>query len=113
RKFDFLAQKSKIWQDKMLEKLKDNPIDHLQFDDLITTHHTKLKPLSVTVAVHPRSRLILHCEVSQIPAFGHLAKLSRKKYGKRISKHKEGLKNLFEKITPCIEKKALVESDMH
>src|SRR5690606_25009158 len=53
------------------------------------------------------------CEVSQIPAFGHLAKLSRKKYGKRISKHKEGLKNLFEKITPCIEKKALVESDMH
>jgi hypothetical protein len=86
---------------------------HLQFDDLITTEHTKLKPLSITLAVDAKRRIILGTKVSRIPAFGHLAALSRRKYGKRISTHKIGLLELLEKISPYVDKKAKIESDEH
>ena len=45
-----------------------------------------MKPLSITVVVDSDTRMILQANVSQIPAFGHLAKKSKRKYGKRNSK---------------------------
>jgi hypothetical protein len=46
----------------------------MQMDDLITKENSKLKPLSASIAVDEDRRLILGAEVSEIPAFGHLAK---------------------------------------
>ena len=60
-------------------------IESVQIDDLITSEHTKMKPVSVSVAVDKKTRMILALEVSKIPAFGHLAKKSRRKYGYRKS----------------------------
>ncbi len=85
----------------------------MQFDDLITTEHTKLKPLSISLAVDARTRHILGTQVSQIGAFGHLADLSRKKYGIRPNRHREGLHRLFTKIAPTIALGAKIESDEH
>ena len=83
----------------------------IQFDDLETSEHTKLKPLSVTLAVEKKTRRILGCEVSQMPAKGHLAKIARKKYGKRPDQRYEGREKLFKKIEPLIHENALIESD--
>ena len=58
-------------------------INTIQFDELQTIEHTKCKPVSVAVAVSKKERKILGIEVSQMPATGHLAAISRKKYGKR------------------------------
>ena len=88
RKLDFLAKRSQERHNKLLEELKKKPVKFLQFDDLITTEHTKLKPLTVSIAVDSTRRLILGAEVSKIPAFGLLSKLSKKKYGKRPNDHK-------------------------
>lgn len=44
--------------------------------------HTKLKPLTIPLCVSDDFR-ILGIEVGKIPAKGHLAELSRKKYGPR------------------------------
>lgn len=55
----------------------------MEFDDLETFEHTKLKPLSVTMAVESKTRRILGVRVSQMPARGAITKLSIKKYGKR------------------------------
>ena len=93
--------------------LKKQSVSKLQVDDLITLEHSKLKPLSVSVAVNSENRHILAVEVSRIAAFGKLAKISVKKYGKRKSKHREAFENLMAKIAPVIKKNALIESDGH
>jgi len=113
RKFSFLATRSLGNLEDLHLKLSKTPVEHIQFDDLITIEHTKLKPLSVSIAVDVKRRFILGAEVSQIPAFGHLARLSRKKYGPRKSRHKEGLKRLFETLRPIVSPTGIVESDEH
>ena len=92
RKMDFLAKRARERHDFFLDSLKKDQVDHLQFDDLITTEHTKLKPLSISIAVDAKRRFILGAEVSVIPAFGLLAKFSREKYGRRSNGHYQRFK---------------------
>lgn len=113
RKLQYLAAKARLEQAKFLAMLKDNPVEHLQFDDLITSEHTKLKPLAVSVAVDAKRRFILGLNVAAIPAFGKIAKLSRAKYGPRISEHKEKLDEMLKQIKPLIVPTALICSDEH
>jgi len=113
RKLIFLAAQARIDQARLLKQLQNDPVVELQFDDLITSHHSKLKPLSVSAAVDANRRYILGAEVSVIPAFGHLAKLSRKKYGRRSNLHRYGMQALFSKIQNCVGLNALIKSDEH
>ena len=113
RKLIYLAKKSRIDNSQFLENLKDNPVKNFQFDDLITSEHTKMKPISITVAVNKDNREILGLKVCQIPAFGLLAKKSVRKYGYRKSFHKLSLEKLFESIKETINPTAHVESDEH
>jgi len=113
RKLSFLAHKARLDQARLLKLLQADRVREMQFDDLITSHHSKLKPLSISAAVDANRRFILGAEVSVIPAFGHLAELSRKKYGRRESQHKVGLQKLFESIQNCIDTNAHIKSDEH
>ena len=112
RKMLYLGLKARRSHQRFLciQKCK---VTHLQFDDLLTTEHSKLKPLTVSIAVDADRRTILSAKVEQIGAFGHLADLSRKKYGYRKNKHKDSLRRMFEAITPCVHPLARVESDEH
>ena len=86
--------------------------DHIQFDDLETIEHTKLKPVSVPIVV-TKDRKILGFSVARIPAKGHLAKLSRKKYGYRKNEAPQKRDELFSEVKKWIHPRALVESDCH
>ncbi|HXH32081.1 MAG TPA: hypothetical protein VNJ01_14850, partial [Bacteriovoracaceae bacterium] len=88
-------------------------IHNIQLDDLITKENSKLKPLTVSIAVDEHRRTILALEVSQIPAFGHLAKFAVKKYGRREDQHHAGLTRLFEKIATIVSPEVVVKSDEH
>lgn len=112
RKLPFLAARCRMLNDRNLLKLKGR-VYNLQIDDLITKENSKLKPLSISLAVDEDRRLILGAEVSQIPAFGHLAKFAVKKYGARKDQHDEGLTRLFKKITPILNPEVVVKSDEH
>ncbi|MFY7992073.1 MAG: hypothetical protein ACOVP4_02185 [Bacteriovoracaceae bacterium] len=113
RKLPLLAKRARqINQRKLL--LNKSKISCIQLDDLITKENSKLRPLSVSVAVDEKRRSILAVEVSQIPAFGHLAKLGRKKYGYRQDRHAEGLERLFQTISHYeIDHKLKIKSDEH
>ncbi len=103
-------------QEDLLEYFKngdDKKVKELQFDDMISYEHTKMKPLSISLAVDASTRLILGAQVSRIPAFGLLAKKSVKKYGYRVNNHEQGLESLFEKIYKSIDQNAIIKSDMH
>jgi len=112
RKLIYLSKKARLSQQDFLKSIQGTVTD-MQFDDLITTEHTKLKPLTVSLAVDKKRRFILGAEVGKIPAFGHLAELSRRKYGMRPNDHQKTLDNLFKTIAPALIEKPLIESDEH
>lgn len=116
RRIPLLANLSRVFQEKLIGELGKNPEGHVQFDDLISKEHTKMKPLTVslmTVASGANKGLILGAKVGKIPAFGHLAKKSVKKYGKRENQHREALEKLFKSVVPAVASRALIESDDH
>ena len=112
RKLPFLADRCRMLNQRHLSKYKGR-VFNIQIDDLITKENSKLKPLSVSIAVDEDRRMILALEVSKIPAFGHLAHLAVKKYGYRKDEHSEGLTRLFQKITPIVSPEVLIKSDEH
>lgn len=92
--------------------LENQVFDEIQFDDLETIEHTKLKPVTVPVVIS-KDRKILGFEVARIPAKGHLAKRSIKKYGFRKNEAPQARDRLFAKLTPNIHPCAHFECDQH
>ena len=110
RKFLYLAQAAR--RDFQQFWSKQEKIDYVQFDDLITIEHSKLKPLSVFVTV-TRERKILEMKVSQMPPTGHLAKKSYEKYGWREDHRSQGIEELLRKIKPRLVCAPTFLSDKH
>ena len=49
RKFIYLAKKARMNQAELVLFWRKNPLNEIQFDDLVSSIHTKLKPISVSV----------------------------------------------------------------
>lgn len=81
------------------KKMDISDVSDVQFDELQTIEHTKCKPLAVAMAVSKKDRRILGFRVSKMPATGHLAAISRKKYGFRRDDRQKGLSDLFAELT--------------
>jgi hypothetical protein len=113
RKLVYLALKARQSQAELLVKLSKSPVEKVQFDDLITSIHTRLKPAAISVVIESRTRLILGTRVSQLPAFGKIAHVSRKKYGKRADEHKENLEQLIKSLQGVIHPHAKFQTDEH
>jgi transposase-like protein len=111
RKVEFMGLRS--LEKFRLENLCSQKAEVVEFDDLETFEHTKLKPLSITLAVEHRTRRILDFRVSQMPAKGHLAKLSRKKYGHRNDKRATGREELFNELKNLVSPTATFKSDQN
>jgi hypothetical protein len=109
KKLSFLGEVCR----KRLEKdrAQYSEIEHVQFDELQTIEHTKCKPLSVAVAVAKKERKILGFQVSKMPATGHLANISRKKYGKRPDERAKGMHQLFDELSRLLRPTTTFSSD--
>ena len=84
-----------------------------QFDDLETFEHTKCKPLTVPAIVDKHTQRVLGFTTAQIPAKGHLAAISRTKYGYRKDESRAARMSLFESMTAHIAPTAVFQSDQH
>jgi len=91
-KFLWLAEQSRI---------KNSVVRYsaqvIQFDELETIHHTKCKPLSISLMVSENYEL-LEAKVAEIPAKGRLAEFSRKKYGPRQDQSRAAMTECFESL---------------
>ena len=97
---------------KMADEIAEyGPISSIQFDELQTIEHTKCKPLSVAMAVTKKERKILGFSVSIMPATGHLADISRKKYGQRPDNRRQGMRALFEHLATHLSPTIDIASD--
>lgn len=109
RKLQFLGEEAKR---RNLKQLAALPLaEEFQFDDLETSEHTKLKPVSVKAVVEKGSRRVLWFEVAQMPAKGKIAKLSRKKYGYRKDKRPEAAHRLFKTIQNHVSPSPKITTD--
>jgi hypothetical protein len=111
RKFHFLGTQASLRQENWRSLIPKNSISEVQFDDLETAEHTKCKPLSVTLAVEPKTRKILNFKVSQMPARGLLAERSRKKYGPRKDKRPESWDRAFFELKSILTHDVIIKSD--
>ena len=112
RKIRFLAARERIRQECFLDShYRSHPLSEVQFDDLETSEHTKCKPLSVTLAVDPKTRKILKFGVSSMPAKGHLAQISLKKYGRRIDERPIQWDSLMRQLVPYVQSQCTWRSD--
>lgn len=110
RKLVYLASKCRFLNQRDLSKVKSCAV---QIDDLITKENSKLKPLTISAIVDEKSRFILGLETGVIPSFGHLAKIARKKYGKRENQHSRTLSRLLEKSKSSLSCNVLIKTDEH
>lgn len=92
RKFRWMGLRAKDFHNR--QKLE---ADTVLFDEQESIEHTKLKPLSIAVAVSDTYQ-ILGIQLGSIPAKGHLAAISYKKYGYRPNESEIKTKELLSQI---------------
>jgi transposase-like protein len=112
RRFRFIAAQERLRHEEWVKlEYKDKPLDYVQFDDLETAEHTKCKPLSVALAVDPKTRKILNFQVNQMPAKGLLVHKALQKYGYRKDERALGWDQMMKELLPIVRKDVLFRSD--
>ena len=89
------------------------PVNHAHFDDMESSIHSKLKPVSIPMVVNHPSRLVLAFDVVSMPAKGKLAKASVAKYGKRPDHRKKGWATTLSALNALADQKIQITSDSH
>ena len=92
RKFAILAKKH------LKLTRREEGLSEVFFDEMESFEHTKCKPVTIPIAVNPKSRKILSLRVGKIAAKGLLAEISRKKYGPRKCERKKKLTDVLTEI---------------
>ena len=95
RKFYWLSKWARDKHEKMLHDFKTN---HIQFDEMESFEHTRLKPLSIGLAVEANSAKIIDIQVGTLNYKGRLASFAFSKYGSRIDTSEKAVKKVFETI---------------
>jgi hypothetical protein len=101
----FVGKQAKITLENQRKAMP--PVTAMQFDELETIEHTKLKPLSLAVAVEKDPRRILGVTVARMPAKGKIAKLYRKKYGPRADGASRQIASINREIGPTYRQQQL------
>lgn len=103
---------AKIWQRRELaRRTREARITAVQFDEMETFEHSKLKPLSLPLMVESKSRAILDICVASMPANGLLAKASRKKYGPRADDRAKVADRMFQEMQAFLSPDVEILSD--
>ncbi len=80
-------------------------------DEMESFEHTKCKPLTMPIAVEEKTRKILSVGVGRIAAKGHLAAISRAKYGPRVCERKKSLTKMLNELKSCVSTCLVIKSD--
>ncbi len=99
--------------EKNLTKYREQraKVNAVEFDELESFIHTKLKPVTIPIAVEKKTRKVLAISIGNIGAKGHLKQISIQKYGRRPSERLSALKSMAKDLKACIAPKARIGSD--
>lgn len=86
-----------LWLYAHKNKIDLKPSSHIQIDEMESIEHTKLKPVTIPLCVDEHYQ-ILSVQTGTIKAKGHLAEISKKKYGPRSDERVLALKKLLSEL---------------
>ncbi|WP_415064013.1 transposase [Bdellovibrio sp.] len=105
-KFLWLSKRAQDIHQKQRFSFKE-----LYFDEMLSIEHTKLKPLTVALAVSDNYE-ILGVQVGKIPAQGKIASISRRKYGYRPNESSVKTQDLLTEVKrQALIKRFTIKSD--
>jgi hypothetical protein len=107
----YFSKVASRYQEKFIKSLE--PVRSIHFDDMETSEHTKMKPLSIPIAVEHPSRLILSFDVVSMPPKGLLAKKSRQKYGPRRDDRLAGWNQVLNSVAKICVPDLAITTDSH
>ena len=107
----YLAARARKEQARRLKSFRN--LMELQFDEMESFEHSKLKPVAIGLLVVKKTRMILGVKACSMRAKGLTASKSREKYGYRPDHRKKNREELFLSCKECIHPKASIETDDH
>lgn len=110
RKLVLMAKFANSDQNRRLSRMKHS-VETADFDEMETSEHTKCKPVAIAAAVQEPTRIILRLKAASMPAKGRLAKISRRRYGKRRDDRKSALSAVLQDIAGVAKHGLIVKSD--
>ncbi|MBM4251864.1 MAG: IS1 family transposase [Deltaproteobacteria bacterium] len=81
------------------------------FDEMETFEHTKCKPISIAIAVTSTTREILSVDATTMAASGRLAKIARKRYGKRHDHRRHSMRKVLSEVARLCPTVKTLKSD--
>lgn len=105
----YLSKRASVWQGEFLDAF--TPGVEVQFDEMESAEHSKLKPLSIPLLIDKRTRKILGFDVVSMPAKGNLAAISRRKYGTRPDLRAASIDRLLQGLKPKLMQSQIIRSD--
>ena len=98
---------------KNLKNYRENreKVSEVEFDELESFIHTKLKPVTIPIAVEKKTRKVLALSIGNIGAKGHLKQIALQKYGRRPSERLSALKSMAKNLQACVVSKVRMGSD--
>lgn len=108
----FLKKRAVKWQEDFLKEYSSRAlISEVHFDEMESFEISKCLPVSIPLVVENRTRLILGFRVCSMPAKGHLAEISRRKYGFRADERVQAADSLLKEIKPYLATALEIRSD--
>ena len=111
RKFRFLALRARQFHQLWLGT-SDGKSACAQFDEMESFEHTRLKPLTIPLAITPEGRII-DLQVASIPYKGKLAKTAYKKYGPRANCRRLAVMKVLESVRMACGSEVCLLTDAH
>jgi transposase-like protein len=114
RRLDYFGKLSHLENALWVNAIK--PVEgfsEIQFDDMESFEHTKLKPLSMPIAVDSKNRIILSLFVASMPAKGPMAEISRAKYGPRDDTRKLAWEHTLKETSKLTASNLTILTDKH
>lgn len=110
RKLVFIAKLAREAHQEELNRLRTGTV---QFDEMLTFEHSKLKPVTIVLAVRARNGQIIDAQAAAIPYRGPLASIARRKYGYRPNHAARAIKATLESVNACRKPGLRVLTDCH
>ena len=82
-----------------------------QFDEMETFEHTRMKPVTVAIAVRAKTGEILGIRCAELGYKGPLAAMARQKYGYREDKSASAVQGVLETLQRCARSNLKVVTD--
>lgn len=112
RKFLFMARLARREHDKNVQ-LGNIPSSVIHFDEMESFEHTRLKPLSIAIAVSAKSGKIIDARVAKMNCHGKLAAISRFKYGMREDTRNIARNRVLRAAGRCSHPPVRIVTDKH